>query len=152
MNRPLRLAECSQPISWVNATLLTNRQQHYRKPLAAVGADSSCPRIWIHPRNGRRKCMCGDLNTHIWLCKYVYLVMQGYGRDESAPTPGGMFATNFVGERNIINNPLAALRQTVSSRRGRFIVPTYTYSQRIRNPLGHIWQSVSSIIADRQQP
>ena len=78
--------------------------------------------------------------------------MQGYGRDESAPTPGGMFATNFVGERNIINNPLAALRQTVSSRRGRFIVPTYTYSQRIRNPLGHIWQSVSSIIADRQQP
>ena len=87
--------------------------------------------------------------------------MQGYGRDESAPTPDGMFATNFVGERNIINKPLAALRQTtssiiairwdtfgkplaalsqtVSSRRGRFIVPAYTYSQRIRNPLGHIW-------------
>ncbi|MBF1462367.1 hypothetical protein [Prevotella pallens] len=82
--------------------------------------------------------------------------MQGYGRDESAPTPGGMFATNFVGERNIINKPLAALRQTTSSiiairwntfgkpsavlsqttssRRGRFIVPTYTYSPRIRNP------------------
>ncbi|MEZ7711292.1 hypothetical protein [Prevotella pallens] len=32
-----------------------------------------------------------------------------------SPTPGGMFVTNFVGERNIINNPLAALRQTVSS-------------------------------------
>ncbi len=31
----------------------------------------------------------------------------------------------------------------------RFIVPTYTYSPRIRNPLGHIWQSVSSIIANR---
>ena len=44
--------------------------------------------------------------------------MQGYGRDESAPTPGGMFVTNFVGERNIINKPLAALRQSVSSRRG----------------------------------
>ena len=43
--------------------------------------------------------------------------MLGYGRDESAPTPGGMFATNFVGERNIINNPSAALSQTVSSRR-----------------------------------
>ena len=41
--------------------------------------------------------------------------MSGYGRDESAPTPSGMFATNFVGERNIINKPLAALRQTVSS-------------------------------------
>ena len=41
--------------------------------------------------------------------------MSGYGRDESAPTPGGMFATNFVGERNIINNLSAALSQTVSS-------------------------------------
>jgi len=46
------------------------------------------------------------------------LIMSGYGRDESAPTPGGMFVTNFVGERNIINKPLAALRQSVSSRRG----------------------------------
>ena len=34
----------------------------------------------------------------------------------------------------------------------RFIVPAYTYSQRIRNPLGHIWQTVSSIIAIRSQP
>ncbi|VTY05036.1 Uncharacterised protein [uncultured Prevotella sp.] len=25
--------------------------------------------------------------------------MSGYGRDESAPTPGGMFATHFVGVR-----------------------------------------------------
>ena len=32
------------------------------------------------------------------------------------------------------SKPSAALRQTVSSRRGRFIVPAYTYSQRIRNP------------------
>ena len=75
--------------------------------------------------------------------------MSGYGRDESAPTPGGMFVTNFVGERNIINKPFAALSQTVCSvianhkqryRKplaavgDRFIVPTYTYSQRIRNP------------------
>ena len=75
--------------------------------------------------------------------------MQGYGRDESAPTPGGMFVTNFVGERNIINKPLAALSQTISSVTAnrqqryrnplapvgvRFIVPAYTYSQRIRNP------------------
>ncbi|MBF1509831.1 hypothetical protein [Prevotella pallens] len=28
--------------------------------------------------------------------------MLGYGRDESAPTPGGVFATNFVGVRSII--------------------------------------------------
>ena len=75
--------------------------------------------------------------------------MSGYGRDESAPTPGGMFATNFVGERNIINNLSAALSQTVSSVIAnhqqhygnplaavgdRFIVPTYTYSPRIRKP------------------
>ena len=44
--------------------------------------------------------------------------MQGYGRDKSAPTPGGMFATNFVGERNIINNLSVALSQSISSRRG----------------------------------
>ena len=25
--------------------------------------------------------------------------MSGYGHDESAPTPGGLFATNFVGGR-----------------------------------------------------
>ena len=40
--------------------------------------------------------------------------MSGYGRDESAPTPGGMFATNFVGERNIINNPSAAVGADLS--------------------------------------
>ena len=55
---------------------------------------------------------------HLGLRKYTVLVTQGYGHDESAPTPGGMFATNFVGERNIINNPSAALSQTVRSRRG----------------------------------
>ena len=53
--------------------------------------------------------------------------MSGYGRDESAPTPGGVFATNFVGGRNIINKP----------------------SARYRKPLGHIWQTVSSITANR---
>ena len=31
--------------------------------------------------------------------------MSGYGRDESAPTPDGVFATYFVGGRCIINNP-----------------------------------------------
>ena len=30
--------------------------------------------------------------------------MSGYGHDESAPTPDGMFATNFVGVRSIIAN------------------------------------------------
>ena len=64
--------------------------------------------------------------------------MQGYGRDESAPTPGGMFVTNFVGERNIINNPSAALSQTVSSRREPIYRARIYVFARIRNPLGHI--------------
>ncbi len=38
----------------------------------------------------------------IWLWKYTFLVTSGYGHDESAPTPGGMFATNFVGVRHVI--------------------------------------------------
>ena len=38
------------------------------------------------------------------LRKYTFLVTQGYGHDESAPTPDGMFATNFVGVRNVIAN------------------------------------------------
>ncbi|MBF1498822.1 MAG: hypothetical protein HXN81_08560 [Prevotella pallens] len=62
--------------------------------------------------------------------------MLGYGRDESVPTPGGVFAPHFVGERwyftecllvscgvfcvyfvgvrCIINNPFAANWQAVS--------------------------------------
>ena len=44
--------------------------------------------------------------------------MQGYGRDESAPTPCGVFVGCFV---------VCSQRywQSVSSCRGRFIVPTY---------------------------
>ena len=64
--------------------------------------------------------------------------MSEYGRDESAPTPGGVFRGYFVGVRCIINNPFAAKWQAVSSRRGRFIVPVYTCSPHIRKTLGHI--------------
>ena len=64
------------------------------------------------------KCACDDVNVHIWLWKYAYLMMLGYGRDESAPTPDGVFAPHFVGERYIISNPSAAFWQSVSSRRG----------------------------------
>ena len=60
--------------------------------------------------------------------------MSEYGRDESAPTPGGVFRGYFVGVRCIINNPFAAKWQAVSSRRGRFIVPVYLYSTCICNP------------------
>ena len=52
--------------------------------------------------------------------------MSGYGHDESAPTPDGMFATNFVCVRHVIGKPSAMFWQTVRSRRGGFIVPAYT--------------------------
>ena len=63
----------------------------------------------------------GYANMHFGLRKYAFLIMQGYGHDESAPTPGGMFATNFVGVRNVIairlqhfGNPLAAVGADLS--------------------------------------
>ncbi|MBF1498651.1 MAG: hypothetical protein HXN81_07680 [Prevotella pallens] len=45
--------------------LLADRQQHYRKPSAAVGADLSCPHIRKHTRNDEQKCACGEMNTRI---------------------------------------------------------------------------------------
>ena len=54
------------------------------------------------------KCVFGYGNTRFWL-------RQDTGTMNRSPTPGGMFATNFVGERNIINNLSAALSQTFSS-------------------------------------
>ena len=41
------------------------RQQHFRKPFAAVGADLSRPHIRIHPQNDKRKCVCGDVEMCI---------------------------------------------------------------------------------------
>ena len=89
MNRPLRLAGCSQPISWwtwvycgvfcgvswVGVTLLVNRSQRYCRPSAAVGADLSRPHIRKHPRNGGGKCVFDEMNAGIWRIGYVYLVM-----------------------------------------------------------------------------
>mgnify|MGYP001746044625 CR=1 FL=1 len=36
------------------------------------------------------------METHIWLWKYTFLFMSGYGHDESAPTPNGLLATHFT--------------------------------------------------------
>ena len=41
------------------------RQQCFGRLSAAVGADLSRPRIRKHPRNDKRKCACGEMNTHI---------------------------------------------------------------------------------------
>ena len=35
----------------------------------------------------------------IWLWKYTFLFTSGYGHDESAPTPNGVFVAHFVGVR-----------------------------------------------------
>ena len=45
---------------------------------------------WIHVYN--------NVEMRIWWNGYVYLFMSEYGRDESAPTPGGVFRGYFVGE------------------------------------------------------
>ena len=64
----------------------------------------------------------------------MFLIMLGYGRDESAPTPDGVFVTHFVGERNIIADRQQHYRNLLAAVGNRIIVPTYTYSPRIRNP------------------
>ena len=40
--------------------------------------------------------------------------MSGYGHDESAPTPDGVFATNFVGVRHVIGSLSAAVGADLS--------------------------------------
>ena len=87
---------------------------------------NTCAVKWIHVYN--------NVEMRIRWNGYVYLFMSEYGRDESAPTPGGVFRGYFVGVRCIINNPFAAKWQAVSSCRGRFIVPAYLYSTCICNP------------------
>ena len=54
--------------------------------------------------------------------------MQGYGRDESAPYAWRNVCTPFRGCSPHFRKPSAAKWQSVSSRRGRFIAPAYTYT------------------------
>ena len=80
------------------------------------------------------------MGMRIWLWKYTFLFMSGYGHDESAPTPGGVFRNPFrwcsqryrnpfamllAIRQQHFGNPFAMFWQTVRSRRGRFIVPAY---------------------------
>ncbi|MBF1467029.1 MAG: hypothetical protein HXN67_07675 [Prevotella pallens] len=56
---------CS-PRNWLSvSSIIAIRQQHFGRPLAAVGADLSRPHIRKHPRNDKRKCACGEMNIHI---------------------------------------------------------------------------------------
>ena len=42
------------------------------RPLAAVGADLSCPHIRKCLQNGEQKCVCGDLNIRILRCGHPF--------------------------------------------------------------------------------
>ena len=44
---------------------MTGCLQHFGRQQAAVGADLSCPRIRIHPRNGERKRIFDNAKTRI---------------------------------------------------------------------------------------
>ena len=82
-------------------------------------------------------CVFNNVNTHIWLWKYTFLFMSGYGHDESAPTPGGVFRNPFRWCSQRYRNPFAmllAIRQ-----------------QHFGNPFAMFWQSVSNVLANRQQ-
>ena len=54
--------------------------------------------------------------------------MLGYGRDESVPYAWRNVCTPFRGCSPHFRKPSAAKWQSVSSRRGRFIAPAYTYT------------------------
>ncbi|WP_314285932.1 hypothetical protein [Prevotella pallens] len=70
--------------------------------------------------------------------------MLGYGRDESAPTPGGLFATHFVGVCGYFTDCLLAFHGVFwvyfVGVRGFFT----ECSPRYRRPSAAFWQSVSS--------
>ena len=51
------------------------------RPLAAVGADLSCPHIRIYPQNGEQKCVCGDLNIRILRCGHPFAMKRIHGFD-----------------------------------------------------------------------
>ena len=86
MNRPLRLTECSHPISWVFCVyfvgvrnVIAIRQQHYRNPSAAVGADLSCPHIRVrHAFAIRSEYIHGTFATCSLSVCYIF-AMQKYG-------------------------------------------------------------------------
>ena len=79
--------------------------------------------------------------------------MLGYGRDESAPTPGGVFAPHFVGVRNVIeirlqrngmllaavgadlSCPCIRARHTFVKRWGHICNPFETHLCNVRNVL-----------------
>ena len=72
---------------------------------------------WMHIFN--------NVETRIWRREYTFLITQGYGHDKSVPYAWRNVRATFRGCSQRYRKPSAAFWQTVSSRRGRFIVPAY---------------------------
>ena len=93
------------------------------------------------------KHIFGYVDMRVWWYECTYLVMLGYGHDESVPYAWRNVRNQFRGcfvcislvcvdfsrcvrciianRQQCFGNPFATKWQTVSSRRGRFIVPAY---------------------------
>ena len=111
--------------------------QHYRNPFAAFWqTTSSCRGRFIAPAYMKTPTKWGK-KMRVWWNECVYLIMwicvfnetdtrflfmSGYGRDESAPTPNGLFATHFVGVCGYFTDCLLA-----------FCVMFATHSQSVQN-------------------
>ena len=171
---PLRLAECSQPISWVSVGISRNvcwyfaecfvcislafvgfsrcvrcimaiRQQHFRKPFAAVGADLSRPHIRIHPQNDKRKCACGGVKTRIWWREYTYSIMWIYVFDYVR------IRARWIGPLRLTecSHPISWVCVGISRNVCWYLAECFVCISLVFATLS---QSVSSILANRSQP
>ena len=117
MNRPLRLAECSQPISWVFCVYFVGG-----RCIIATRQQCCCNAFRIHSRSVRNVfviCVLHIRHAKVWFlffeCWVVAICSQCY-RNPSA--------TFWQSVRSVIGNPSAAVGV-------RFIVPAYICSPRI---------------------
>ena len=69
--------------------------------------------VWMH--------VFGNVDMRVRWCEYTYLIMLGYGHDESVPYVWRSVRTPFHGCTQRYRNPFAAVGV-------RFIVPVYPYS------------------------
>ena len=138
-----------------------NPLQRNGNPSAAVGADLSCPHIRKYPRNGERKRIFDNMNIRVWWNGNAYLVKRicifdnarirarwigPYAwRSGSWAFRGwmwifyGVLVGCFVVECCVIGILFAAFWQSISSCRGRFIVPAYMETPKKWGTETHIW-------------
>ena len=150
MNRPLRLAECSQPISWVFCVYFVGE-----RCIIATRQQCCCNAFRIHSRSVRNVfviCVLHIRRVKVWFLRQksmVFGVQKGgfyiakvwFLQCKSRHSVYVVVLQQVASVRwcTILwclqirkqpqnGNPLATFWQTVSSRRGRFIVPAYPYT------------------------